>query len=246
MATDHGRRQVRALIDQQAVRVGDKPHVAGRLQRLCRAASTALPASGVGVSVMAENGPLGIAASSEASQVIEELQFTMGEGPCIDAYSSGSPVLMPDLSSAAGGRWPGYAPALQDHGVRAVFAFPLQVGAARLGALDVYQHQAGPLPTQAVRVALNFADEAIESLLHATIDPETIEGVETEQGLMGHLELHQAQGMVMVQLGVSLAEAIARLRAHAYAHDRRLSDLACDIVARRVVLEADSEGTSDG
>jgi hypothetical protein len=195
---------------------------------------------------MAENGPLGIAASSEASQLIEELQFTMGEGPCIDAYASGSPVLMPDLNAAAGGRWPGYAQAVQDHGVRAVFAFPLQVGAARLGALDVYQDQAGPLPTQAVREALIFADEAMECLLHATIDPKTIEGVETEQGLMGHLELHQAQGMVMVQLGVSLAEAMARLRAYAYAHNRRLSDLASDIVARRVVLEADSEGTSDG
>jgi ANTAR domain-containing protein/GAF domain-containing protein len=257
MATDDALDRVWALVGQETVRPDDKPNVAGRLQRLCRAAAAALPATGVGVSVMGDGGEqVSVAASSEVNEEIEELQFVLGEGPCLDAYGSGGPVLMPDLVAADRTRWPGYAPAAQEFGVRAVFAFPLQVGAARLGALDVYQDRAGPLAAPVLSQALTFADVAMQILLDAqydaqhqdeaespgrTADPQGEETRLVGDALGARLEVYQAQGMVMVQLGVSLQEAMSRLRAYAYAHDRRLNDVAADVVARKVVLEGDSE-----
>jgi hypothetical protein len=152
-------------------------------------------------------------------------------------------VLAPDLAAATT-RWPGYAPAALQHGVRAVFALPLQVGASRIGALDVYREESGPLSAPAFTQALAFADVAMTTLLDVQERPEVSGepdlGAVLGEAVAGPLVVYQAQGMVHVQLGVPLAEALSRLRAYAYAHDRDLSDVAQDVVARRLVLEADS------
>jgi hypothetical protein len=182
----------------------------------------------------------GVAAVSEpAYELLEELQFTLGEGPCLDAVTSRQPVLVPDLADGAMGRWPGYASALHDTGVRAVFAFPLQIGAARLGALDVFRREAGSLTAGEFRDALTFADMAVTTLLDGqarAVPGSAADGLEDE--VVGQrAELFQAQGMVAVQLGISLADALARLRAYAYAEDKPLGDVARDVVARRVLFE---------
>lgn len=215
--------------------------VVGALQRLCSAAVGALSASGAGVSVMAEDGARGVAASSDpASERIEELQFVLGEGPCIDAFASRRPVLVPDLTDGAAHRWPAYTPAAHDGGVRAVFAFPLQVGAARLGVLDVFRSRAGPLSGAELRQAFAFTDLAVRTLLDGQDD--AIPGAAADgldEAIEHSPELFQAQGMVMVQLGVSLAEALVRIRAHTYAENRRLNCVARDIVARRLRFDPD-------
>jgi hypothetical protein len=243
------------LVQREGARSEDASDVVGKLQRLCRAAATALPATGVGVSVMSPRaGQVSVAGSSALNELIEELQFVLGEGPCVDAYNSRGPVLVPDLSVAARTRWPGYAPAAQDHGVQAVFAFPLQVGATRLGALDVYQRSVGSLPAPTMKRALSFAEAALWTLLDAQRDgtagtggdhgpdgPGSARSCPAEDTLEASLDLYQAQGMVMIQLGVSLDEAMSRLRAYAYAHDRRLGEVAADVVARRLVMEGETE-----
>jgi hypothetical protein len=213
--------------------------VTGQLRAICRAAARALSASGVGLSVMATDGGHGMAAASDAAtERIEELQFTFGEGPCVDAYTSSRPVLVPDLTADAMRRWPVYAPAIHDAGVRAVFAFPLQVGAVRLGALDVFRPSAGPLSRTELGQAFTFADRAVTILLdgqeRATEDADGL-----DNAIDNRIELFQAQGMVMVQLGVSLGEALARIRAYAYAEDRRLGAVAADVVARRLRFDRD-------
>jgi GAF domain-containing protein len=213
--------------------------VLGRLRAVCGAAAQALSASGVGLSVMAANGTYGMAtASNPATERIEELQFTFGEGPCVDAFATSRPVLVPDLASDAMRRWPVYAPAIHDAGVRAVFAFPLQIGAIRLGALDVFRIRTGPLSRTELGQAFTFADRAVTTLLdgqeRATDDADGL-----DDALDNRIELFQSQGMVMVQLGVTLAEALTRIRAYAYAEDRRLSDVAADIVARRLRFDRD-------
>jgi hypothetical protein len=215
--------------------------VVGALQRLCEAVVGALAASGAGVSVLAEDGARGIAAASDpASARIEELQFVLGEGPCIDAFASRRPVLVPDLTDGATNRWPAYTPAVHDEGVRAVFAFPLQVGAARLGVLDVFRARAGPLTGAELRQAFTFTDLTVRTLLdgqdHAG-EGAAADGL--DEAIEHSAELFQAQGMVMVQLGVSLAEALVRIRAHTYAQNRRLGDVARDIVARRLRFDPD-------
>lgn len=231
---------VRELISQETALEGDKPGATGWLQRMCRAAVRDLPAMGVGISVLSKGrDPITVAASSEASVLVEELQFTMGEGPCIDAFESRRPVLVPDLSETATATWPGYAPAAHDHGVRAVFAFPLQVGAARLGALDIYRDHTGSLSSERLSRALTFAEVALHELLDAGTGSERAAAlVDDSEG--NRFEVHQAQGMVVFQLGVSAEEALTRLRAYAYAHDRRLIDVARDVLARTLKLESDA------
>jgi hypothetical protein len=230
---------VRDLTSHEPTAQGDLPLMSGWLQRLCRAAVRDLPAMGVGISVQSGNsGPVTLAASSEASVLVEELQFSLGEGPCIDAYESRCPVLVPDLSAQAATTWPGYASAAHDHGVRAVFAFPLQVGLARLGALDVYRDRPGSMSAETLRLASTFADAAMLALLETgSGSPDVADLVDqTEERF---LQVYQAQGMVMVQLGVGAEDALARLRAYAFAHDRRLVEVACDVTARRLTMESD-------
>jgi GAF domain/ANTAR domain len=209
-----------------------------RLDRLCRAAARALPASGVGVSLLDPQGFSGVVASSDAiSAAIEEIQFNLGEGPCHEAHASRHAVLVPDIE-AVHGRWPLYSQAVAGHDIRAVFSFPLQVGGARLGALDVYRREAGPLVDLAQ--VLTFAEVATGFLIDGQAG---LEGDEVDPGLEEALRagyrLHQAQGMVMVMLGVGAAEALVRLRAYAYGAERRLSEVVQDIVAKRIRLDKD-------
>jgi GAF domain/ANTAR domain len=233
-------REVETLISQEPASGGDELGVAGGMRRLCCAAARALSASGAGLTVMVEDGMRAVtAASGPATERLEELQLTLGEGPCIDAYASQRPVLIPDLTSAMA-RWPVYAPAAHSSGVRAVFAFPLQIGAARLGMFDIFRPEAGMLTPSELSLALTFAEVAVATLLDRHDHTGTGEaGGWLDDPLGSRAELFQAQGMVMVQLGSSLAEAMARMRAYAYANDRRLGDVAFDVVARRLSFDTE-------
>nr|WP_239161071.1 GAF and ANTAR domain-containing protein [Virgisporangium ochraceum] len=189
---------------------------------------------------MATNGTYGMATASDpVTERIEELQFTFGEGPCVDAVATCRPVLIPDLDVDAMRRWPVYAPAIHDAGVRAVFAFPLQVGAVRLGAIDVFRVQTGLLSRAELGYAFTVADRVVTMLLdgqeRATTDADGL-----DDAIDNRIRLYQAQGMVMVQLGVGLAEALTRIRAYAYAEGRPLGDVATDIVARRLRFDQDT------
>ena len=151
--TDDGRRWDLALtqIAQLGEPAGAPGNVAVMLEQLCKAAVTRLGAAGVGVSVMADRGISGFAAASDLpSRELEELQFTLGEGPCVDAFSAGYPVLVPDLSDGVQRRWPMYVAAALERGVGAIFAFPIQVGGSRLGVLDVSRDSPGSMTSQQV------------------------------------------------------------------------------------------------
>jgi hypothetical protein len=188
---------------------------------------------------MAENEVRGLSTASDpAAERIEDLQFVLGEGPCIDAFANRRPVLVPDLSDEPLGRWPGYTPAVREAGVRAVFAFPLQVGAGRLGVIDVFREQPGPLSADELRQALAFAEVAVTTLLDGqSAAPPGTAAAGLDQAMDSRAEVFQAQGMVMVQLGVSISDALARMRAYAYAENRPLADVARDIVARRLSFD---------
>jgi hypothetical protein len=231
------------LIDDEPTDPHGAPGTIGRLERLCSALTRSLPATGVGVSLLTEDNQGGgtVAASSAASRRLEELQFSLGEGPCIDAYTSRRPVLEPDLTTHGMRRWPAYARAACDHGVQAVFAFPLQVGAARAGALDVYRVEPGSLTADGLTRAVTFAEIAMGLLVDGQNGaPHGRTTTELDDALAYRLEVYQAQGMVMVDLGVTIDEAMARLRGHAYAEGRPISDVAKDIVAGKLRLKRDA------
>lgn len=230
------------LIDAEPLATGGASGRFGRMERLCYALTKALPAWGAGVSVLTDDSYRGgsVAASGPGSRRLEELQFTLGEGPCIDAYSTRRPVLEPELFGRGMARWPGYAAAAQEEGVRAVFALPLQIGAARAGALDIYRDESGSLTQDALAQAFTFAEIAMGLLLdlQARAEPGHTP-LELDDVLAYRLEVYQAQGMLMVDLEVGLDEAMARLRAFAYAHARNVSDVARDVVAGNLSLTKD-------
>lgn len=234
--------RVRKLVLRETTAAGDKPALAGWLQRVCRTAARDLPAMGVGISIQsAGSAPLPIASSHVQLQRVEELQFELGEGPCIDAFARGRAVLVPDLGAAAATTWPAYAPAAHFLGVRAVFAFPLAVGAARLGALDVYRDHAGALTAQTMVSAMTFAEVAMEGLLTDAGAgkpgaPDLFDDIDGNR-----FEVYQAQGMLMAQLGVGAEQALIRLRAYAYAHEQPAVDVARDIIARKIIIEGNDQ-----
>jgi hypothetical protein len=234
--------QVRDLIAAEPSGPAPAEGTAGKLDRLCRAAARALPASGVAVTLMTGNRDLARVAASDATSVLlEELQFTLGEGPCVDACATGQVVLISNLTEEGVRRWPGYTPAAVTQGVRAVFALPLQVGAARLGVLDLFRDRPEGLSAPALAQALAFAQVATVTVLDGQAEaPAGTTPTGLDDALESRFHVHQAQGMVMVQLGVSLAEALVRLRAFAYSHDRRIGDVARDVVDRKLTLARDA------
>jgi GAF domain-containing protein len=233
--------RVQSLIDAEPVDPDDSDGMVGALRRLCGAAVKAIPVSGAGLSVMTDGGVRGLAAASDGpSERIDELEFALGEGPCLEAFVSRRPVLEPDLAEGGMSRWPLFAAAAHNEGLRAAFAFPLQIGAARLGVLDLHRRAPGPLSADELTRALSFADVATRMLLDAQKDaPPGSAADGLDEAMAYHYQLHQAQGMVMVQVGVSLAAALALLRAYAYSHDRHLDDVARDVVARDLRLDED-------
>jgi len=231
------------LIDDEFADDGFPEGMRGRLQRLCKVLTRVLPASAAGVCLLTEGQVGGGTAAvwGPNSHELEELQFSLGEGPSIDAFTSRRPVLEPDLPGRGMLRWPGYAPAAHDYGVRAVFAIPLQVGAARLGALDIYREEVGSLSAKALSQAVTFADIAVTLLCDGqdtTAESETVTSV--DDVLAYRAEVYQAQGMVMVDLGVTLTEAMARLRGYAYAEGLPLIDVARYVVAGTLKLDRDT------
>ena len=194
--------------------------------------------SGVGVMLMSGDMPRGsLCTTDEVSQLIEELQYTLGEGPCVDAYHQDKVVAEPDLANPVTPRWPAFTgPALRA-GVRAVFGFPLRTGAVRLGTLNLYRDSPGPLTGNQHADGLVMADVLARWVLEAQAgaSPDTVAG-ELEAGADFHFSVHNAAGIVSVQESISVAEALIRLRAFAFSSDRLLADVAQDVIARRLRL----------
>lgn len=217
------------------------------LARLCAQCLSTLPVSGVSVALMAADGPSGVvlAATDGRARQLEELQFSLGEGPCVEASCSGRPVLQANLTAAGSAPWPQFEAAVLDAGVHAIFAFPLRVGAIRVGVLDLYRDTPGPLSALELTEALAFADAATMVVLHLQDDNEHGGVSSTLTELIGsQAEVHQATGMITIQLGIGLTEALLRLRAHAYATGRTVSAIAADLVNRRLRFDDSKSGAT--
>lgn len=204
--------------------------------RLCDVCAEVAAMSGAGIMLMSgEMFEGSVCSSNEVSALIEDLQYTLGEGPCLDAYHRDRPVLEPDLADPGTPRWFAFTPRAVEAGARAVFGFPLQVGAIRLGALNLYRDQPGPLSEGQYVDALVLAGVAARSLLvmQAQAPPGALAPA-LEVGANFRFVVHQASGMVAVQLGVGVGEALVRLRAHAFGNERLLAEVAEEVVGRQL------------
>ena len=203
------------------------------LQRICRAVTTSLSLNGAVVQVIIRTDEAVVLASSDdASRRLGELPFEVGEGPSVDAFASARPVLVPDLLGEGQSRWPGYVSVIGGDGLRAAYALPLHVGAVRLGVLELYGGRIHPLSPAELSLALVFAQAAIDSQLEppsgssvALLDDSEVEVMDRR------VEIHQAQGMVTVDLAVDLAQALALMRAHAFGRGIPLLEISRLILA---------------
>jgi len=232
--------RIQLLVAEQAARRGAHVDVVD----VCTAAVAALPVGGAGLSAMSRVAPSHpLCSTDNVSELLEELQLTLGEGPCVDAFLHGQAVLTPDLLTRdLQDRWTVFAEAALEAGARAVFALPLQMGAISPGVLDLYAHVPVRLNAEELADALAFADLATLVLLDARID-ETggPRGGPADDLGAYRAEIDQANGILTGQCGVGIEEAFVRLRAYAYARGRRLADVAADVVARRLRFSPDAE-----
>ena len=240
--TDSRALAVWAQVAAHAAAHGQRPSVAD----VCAVAVSSAQLSGSWVVAARGGDPdFVMCVTDPVSEQLAELQLTLGEGPCHDVLASAAPVLAGDLGDAESARrWPAFTPAACQLGAGALFAFPLIVGAIRAGVLGLYRGAPSPLPGRQFGDLLILADAATVMLLgseHGDAgdgDGAGLDGQAPDLALH-RSEIDQATGMLTVQLGVPVAAAFARLRAYAYSQDRRLADVAGDIVARRLRLHRD-------
>lgn len=204
---------------------------------VCRACIDVLDVDGAALTAIGDRGERAtLADSGPLSARVAELQLTLGAGPGLDAVATHRPVFGADLSHPTSqARWPGFAAAAVELGVWAVFALPLLAGAACCGTLTLHRHRIGRLTPTQLRDALGFAEVGLWTLLDDRAGIPADRAAEPFGG--GQDQVFQASGMISVQLGSGVDEALVRLRAHAYATDRPLGEIARDVIARRLRFE---------
>ncbi len=204
-------------------------------KRLCEVCAEVIGMSGAGIMLISGDVPRGaVCSTNPTSALIEELQYALGEGPCIDSYQQDRPVMEPDLANPQHPRWPAFTGPVLDAGARAVFGFPLRVGAVRLGALNFYRDTPGALTDDQHADALAAAGIVAQALLvmQARAPVGTL-SADLEANADFKYVVHQAAGMVAAQLDIGVGQALIRLRAHSFGTERPLNDLAQDVVERR-------------
>lgn len=217
-------------------------------QRIGEACLVDLPVSRGAITVMAgANRQQPVWVSDDVAGQLDQLQFSLGEGPCVEAFTEGTPVLVPDLAEVAGHRWPMFAAAARRTPVRALYVLPLQIGAIAVGVLDLYRDEPGMLTTTELAGALRAADAALWTLLGLRAGSTAVEGAPggADRWLDGsplrHTEVYQATGMVMAQIGTDPENALSRMRAYAFVHDRAIDEVARDVVARRLRFDEEEQ-----
>ena len=230
--------------------VSGAPDPRAAADELCRACVRLLDVDGASISVIdgvEMRGTFG--SSGRLSRTLDELQFTFGEGPCLDAVASGRPVLVDDLDDAAEQRWPALTGAFLEQGVRAVYALPISVSGTCIGALDLYRHRSGPLSEpglSAGRWAARLAARPLLDLMTANVDWRAVG--ESEAGWeqlasLERVEVYQATGVLIAALDVTPAEALVRLRAYAIGHSLPISEVAHALLDKRLQAAADGDWT---
>jgi hypothetical protein len=222
--------RVRAAVAAAVREHGAEPDL---LARVCRVCADLLPVDGMSISLMTDTDHREVLfASDQFSARIEALQFSLGEGPCFEAFNSRRPVLVPDLPGTIAPSWPAFAAEMAGEPVGAIFAFPLQSGTVCVGAMDLYRRRPGWLSTPELTIALAVVDVTVLvmlSLLGEADDGEWWLALPEQRE-----QVHQAVGMLVAALAIPADQALARLRGHAFAAGRLVDQVAHDIVTRRL------------
>jgi hypothetical protein len=196
----------------------------------------ALPITGASISVLDnERWQSTVGTSDSLAAQLDELQFDLGEGPRWECLKTARPVLVPHVDPTSGASWPMFDMAVRALEVGALFAFPLHVGAAVVGVVDMYRSTPGTLDRAAIGRATAIADGiALRAVRLAVGGADNDRSLDTSRNPAMRREVHQATGMILIQLDTSATEAFSRLRAHAFSSGRSMLDVSRDVLAHRI------------
>jgi transcriptional regulator with GAF, ATPase, and Fis domain len=231
------------IADKLLAAVGDSRGIQAA-DRICRACVNLLGVQEAAISLVYDGANIAtLGASGGPARTYDELQFTLGEGPCLDSVARRAPVVVTDLADPKEARWPIYGPAMLAHHIHSVSAIPVVVAGQYVGALDLFQASPGRLGQEKMAVAVMAASLAQLPMLDL-FDAELQTAITDPDGnawndlhAVARAEIAQATGMLIAQLDIGAAEALMRLRAHAYATGATATEVAREIVDRRLRLE---------
>jgi hypothetical protein len=200
-------------------------------QQLIDSTMTLLPITAAGILLGDPSSALHVfASSSEQTRLLELLQVEADVGPCLEAYRSGLTVIVDDIAADAA-RWPAFAERAAEYGFRAMVALPLRLRTERVGALNLFLAQKGTMTSADVSVGRALADVATIGILHQRILTRSeLVNQQLQTALNTRLIIEQAKGVLAERGTVDMDRAFNLLRGHARRTNRRLADLAREVV----------------
>ena len=190
-----------------------------------------LEVGAAGLMLVAPEGDLRVmASSSETMRVLELFELQSQEGPCLDCYRNGHPVVNQDLDSAHD-RWPRFTVEALAAGFHSVHALPMRLRGAVIGALNLFHQEPGEMREADVGAAQALADVATIAILHhrASLEAQVLND-QLNHALNSRIVIEQAKGMIAEREGVNMDQAFATLRNHARNHNLRLVVVAHDVI----------------
>ena len=202
-----------------------------------------LDATAAGLVLAEADGTLRLMAStSEAMETVELFQVQADQGPCLDCYRSGEPVIVDDLAGQAS-RWPRFVPFAMGAGFRGAHALPMRLRGEIIGALNLFRSEPGAMEQADVSAGQALADVATIAILQSrTMHESHVLTDQLQHALHSRIAIEQATGMVAEWAGIGVAEAFSRLRGYARSHQRQLTVVAEEVVAGGLGIEALSQG----
>lgn len=217
-------------------------HVPGNLNsvdRICLVAADVLHAHSASIALVIDHVFDPIASSDSLAQYLDEQQFAIGDGPTFDAQRSDIPVSTHDIfAHHAREKWPAFSAIAHRREIGGIFAFPLRVGHAYIGVLTVYRTKTGDLTAAEFADGLILASIATAELVsHQAGALASDQSDILEPGLYDQSSLQLAAGMVAEAMNCSIVEGLVRIRARAFADELPVTEIARQIVARKLTLE---------
>ncbi|WP_297373833.1 GAF and ANTAR domain-containing protein [Cryobacterium sp.] len=192
-----------------------------------------LPITGAAISVFDQDRRATLIQATDATSTrLEEMQFDLGEGPSVDAYRTATLISVPELAWVD--LWPAFLRSAAELTVGAIFAFPLMLGAACTGTVTCYRTTPGPLDDDAVDIGASLCRAIAGPSFRRAIVLAADESPDGQPPIESRREIHQATGMVLIQLQVSATDALSRIRAYAFSSGYTVQEIAHDVVSRRL------------
>jgi hypothetical protein len=229
--SDSSGRDIAVVLAEFARTMAEEPTPQHILERLGDYCTEMLPVHGVGILLRTSKGGIEVGtANSELGRVVEELEVELGEGPCTECVETGEQIAVPDIALAAS-RYPRFTPRALQAGVRAIHALPMTVRAEQIGAMDMVATEPVDLSAQQLATAQLLADVSISFVANSRAFREKTElAAQLQHALDSRITIEQAKGILSERHDLTVTDAFERMRQHARGNQRKLHDVASEIV----------------